>query len=89
MQITPWPNNLGFDVASRPEVDIWKHNDGFRVFTETKCLKVPYSVTTNPATALQITDEHGLSRRALDDMDPREAEALYQATTPMQRELFG
>ena len=89
MQVTTWPNNLGFDVASRPEVDIWKHKDGFRVFTETKCLKVPYSVTTNPATALQITDEHGLSRSALDDMDPREAEVLYQTTAPMQRELFG
>ena len=88
MQITSWPNNLGFDVPSRPEVDIWKHKDGFRVFTEVKCLKVPYSVTTNPATALQITDEHGLSRRALDEMDNRDAEAIFQATIPTQRELF-
>ncbi len=88
MQITNWPNNLGFDVVSRPEVDIWKHKDGFRVFTEDKCLKVPFSVTTNPITALLLTDEQGLSRRALDEMDNRDAEALFQATIPNQRELF-
>lgn len=88
MQVNEWPNNLGFDIAGRPEVDIWKHKDGFRVFTEEKCLKVPFTITTNPITALTITDEQGLSRRALDDMDHRDAETLFQATVPTQRELF-
>ena len=88
MQIINWPNNLGFDVVGRPEVDIWKHKGCFRVFTEDNCLKVPYSVTTNPITALMLTDEQGLSRRALDEMDDRDAEVLYHATTPTQRELF-
>lgn len=88
MQLTTWPNNLGLDVAERPEVDIWIHKECFRVFTEEKCLKVPFAVTTNPITALMLTDEQGLSRRALDDMDNRDAEALYQATVPTQRELF-
>ena len=88
MQINTWPNNLGFDVVGRPEVDIWKHKGCFRVFTETKCLKVPFAVTENPETALMLTDEQGLDRRALDEMDYRVAEEMFQATVPTQKELF-
>lgn len=84
-QIQDWPNGLGYDVGP---AEIWKHKDAFRVFTETRVLRVPYSVTENPLTALALCKEQGLSRQALDDMDSRDAEALYQRTVPTQKELF-
>jgi hypothetical protein len=80
-----WPNKLGVDIGS---AEIWRHKDAFRVFTETRVLRVPYAVTTNPETALAICKEQGLSRSALDDMDYRDAEALFFATVPTQKELF-
>jgi hypothetical protein len=83
--ITEWPNKLGYDIE---DAEVWKYRECFRVFTRTRVLKVPYSVTTNPETALTICREQGLSRAALDDMDPRDAEALFQATVITQRELF-
>jgi hypothetical protein len=86
--LTPWPNGLGFDCTEQPDVEIWKHCSKFRVFTADKCLLVPYTVTTNPETALSICKEQGLSRSALDDMDPRDAQVLFSQTLPDQVELF-
>lgn len=83
--ITEWPNKLGCDIG---DAEVWKHRECFRVFTPTRVLKVPYTVTTNPETALALCKEQGLSRAALDDMDPRDAEALFQATVITQKELF-
>ena len=88
VQVTEWPNGLGFDHPEDPEVEIWKHKDAFRVFTEERVLRVPYNVTTNPETALLLCDEQGLSRRDLDDMDYRDAQALYLNTVPQQKEMF-
>ncbi len=85
MQLIDWPNNLGFDYG---QAEVWKHKAGFRVFTEVKVLFVPYSVTTNPITAVTICEEQGLNREYLDMLDPREAQELFVATTPTQRELF-
>lgn len=85
--VSEWPNKLGYDVDG---AEVWKH-DGlrvFRVFTDTRVLRVPYSVTTNPETAVTICREQGLSRAALDDMDPRDAQSLFEHTAPNQRELF-
>ena len=85
MQVAEWPNKLGWDVDG---AEVWKHTSAFRVFTDTKVLLVPYSVTTNPITAKMLCDEQGLSREALDDLDPREAQTLFENTIPTQRELF-
>jgi hypothetical protein len=80
-----WPNKLGFDFGT---TEIWKHKDVFRVFTPEKVLRVPYTVTTNPLTAVTLCEEQGLSRDALDDMDYRDAERLFRETVPTQKELF-
>lgn len=85
MQVTEWPNKLGYDVE---DAEVWKHAAAFCVFTNTRVLRVPYAVTTNPETAVALCREQGLSRAALDDMDPRDAQALYERTEPTQRELF-
>lgn len=83
--ISEWPNKLGFDIGS---AEIWKHAESFRVFTDDKVLRVPYAVTANPSTALALCIEQGLSREALDEMEYNEAQTLYMATVPNQKELF-
>lgn len=80
-----WPNGLGVDIG---HAEIWRHKDCFRVFTPTKVLRVPYSITTNPETALALCEEQGLSRTALDDMEYREAAELFSRAIPAQEELF-
>jgi hypothetical protein len=79
-----WPNGLGIDIGS---AEIWYHKDAFRVFTPSKVLRVPYDVTRDERKALALCEERGLSRKALDDMEPHEANALYFASAPVQREL--
>lgn len=83
--IAEWPNKLGFDVDG---AEVWKHKTSFRVFTDKHVLRVPYTVTINPATAVTLCDEYGLDRDALDDMEPWEAERLFQSHIPAQKELF-
>jgi hypothetical protein len=78
--IEEWPNRMGFDVGP---VEIWKHTDAFRCFTDAKVLHVPYAVTTDPLTAARLCVEQGLDRGSLDDMEPTEAQALYMATGPV------
>ena len=92
LAVVPWPNGLGFDIG---QAEIWQHKDGFRVFTYAECenddkvLFVPYVVTRNPIVALGLTEQHGLVRSQLDEMDYRDAEAAYRAATPQQPHLFG
>lgn len=84
-QFTKWPNGLGLDFNGG---ELWLHKDAFRVFTERRVLRVPYTVTDNPATAVSLCQEQGLIRIALDEMEPWEAQALYFASVPTQKELF-
>jgi hypothetical protein len=42
----------------------------------------------NPETAVALCKEQGLSREALEDMDYRDAQALYERTVPDQKELW-
>lgn len=84
-QVVEWPNKLGVDIG---DAEVWRHKNFFRVFTETKVLRVPYAVTTNTETALALCQEQGLPRVALDDMHPQDAQALYLTTLPVQKELF-
>jgi hypothetical protein len=81
----PWPNGLGVDIG---DAEVWFHQNCFRVFTPDKVLRVPYQVTPSPHIALALCQEQGLSRKMLDDMEPREAQALYVSNTPTQKELF-
>lgn len=81
----PWPNGLGVDIG---DVEVWFHPEVFRVFTPTKVLRVPYSVTKDPFVAVALCEEQGLLRETLEDMDPREAQELYVSNTPTQAELF-
>jgi hypothetical protein len=85
MKAERWPNWLGVDIGN---AEIWLHKDAFRVFTPARVLRVPYAVTDNPATALALCEEQGLSRETLDDMPYHEAQALYMASAPVQKELF-
>lgn len=95
-----WPNKLGYDVHGLAcgAVEVQEFKDGFGVRTfdihstkaldKSRCLRVPYSVTTNPITAALLCQEKGLSVRELEDMDYPEANKLYMETLPTQKELF-
>ena len=80
-----WPNGLGYDIGA---AEVWIHKDAFRVFTAHRVLRVPYTITDNPATAARLCHSQGLLRSKLDDMEPADAQALYFATAPQQPELF-
>lgn len=75
-----WPNHLGFDVGP---VEVWKHTEAFRCFTDTKVLRVPYSLTTDPRKAAELCFKQGLSRAALDDLPEAEAQQKYMTTVPV------
>lgn len=90
-QVIPWPNGLGLDIG---QAEIWKHAAGFRVFTNAeyewrgKVLFVSYAVTTDPLAALELAEKQGVSCAQLGDLEYREAEAMFQAATPVQVQLF-
>ena len=85
MNVTEWPNRLGFDVD---EFEVWKHRDAFGVRSDERCLRVPYSVTTDPQIAAMLCAEVGLLNDDLASMDPRDAQQVYMTTAPVQKELF-
>jgi hypothetical protein len=83
--LTQWPNKLGYDA---PDAEVWIHADGYRVFTVDKVMRVPFTVTQNPETAVAICKEQGLIRADLEEMQPWEAQYLYLNNLPANRELF-
>ena len=69
-----WPNNLGFDVGP---CEVMTHKDAFGTRTDTRCLRVPFSVTTDPHKAAEFCCTRGLLISELEDMQPEDANRVY------------